>query len=658
MEGISTTSPPPGVRRGIARVRYTHPLGSRWHTQSLPTSVSAGEAGRNTESTMLRSETEMAGLMRLHSLAAKHPLQDTHAGPDWDKIKGEVMRSRPPYARYLNDMIAFVVARAGGSDGTHLAYLKTFYSKWVNPSVRGSLPGVVFKALADFPCHYVALALYVTAYMCPATMIQDRKCVGVTVSDIAKLVRDKMDHVRTAEALLSAIRVGLPEAGFDAPGPQSDAKLIQALVMVDVSVGRWLLGKSELSTEANRVASGREAGSMWLKLLQQHFSDASVAHFEAAFERLWPVAVAGAPAAEAPDAKPSAVNALTLHEVNAAGQTTDGLNTLRAGGFDLGAVVQHTASKIFYKIVQCERPSPASDADDEDAIDTSTVCPHDGLCVLLQGLGDHQKDTASFAISDFLDGFLLKSAGDVPQKHVGWPTLRVTGLPDFARLRFKGLVLAALGDLTDLINVERPTPADQGVEVYVKPAKKVVARSRIPAGVLLLVPETTGLKVDARAAPAALGYTSEGLLEVSILRVRPDGQTTDDAVPADGFFLQPCYSDKAMAAFWYVATTSDKNKATVAWTWQSTIVLAGRESDSAMPSAPVARRRLSVKGQASEMGEEAAIELRVGFPCLVNTRLLNAGEEVVCYKPPALPKVQKSPAALTVSRVQKLRRMT
>ncbi len=115
-------------------------------------------------STMYRAENEMQGLLRLHSYSAA--AQKANKDIPWQTIKTTILRSRPIWAESFEDMMAFVASRSGGMEGRFLLYLAAFNRNHVD-STRTSLSPALYRALADFPSHYVALALFQAAWRCP-----------------------------------------------------------------------------------------------------------------------------------------------------------------------------------------------------------------------------------------------------------------------------------------------------------------------------------------------------------------------------------------------------------------------------------------------------------------------------------------------------------
>lgn len=126
----------------------------RWEVRFLyPTALPFIQRARNIASTMYRKESEIQGLLRLHTLSSA--AQKANRDIPWSSIKRSVLRSRPPFADSLDEMIAFIMTRSGGVEGRFLQYLSAFYRNHVD-SKRNSIPASLYTALADFPMHYVA----------------------------------------------------------------------------------------------------------------------------------------------------------------------------------------------------------------------------------------------------------------------------------------------------------------------------------------------------------------------------------------------------------------------------------------------------------------------------------------------------------------------
>jgi hypothetical protein len=116
------------------RVRYPEVLGTL-------------QAAGNVSGHVQRKVHEISGLLQMHNLWAA--CESGGHVPDWSRIKRLVMRTKPPFADDLDDLIAFLSTKSGGEKGQYLPYIAAFHNKYVSSSLR-TMPGSVFAALADF----------------------------------------------------------------------------------------------------------------------------------------------------------------------------------------------------------------------------------------------------------------------------------------------------------------------------------------------------------------------------------------------------------------------------------------------------------------------------------------------------------------------------
>ena len=124
------------------------------------------QRARNANSNVTRRENEMSGLLQLHQLSVSSSMASSPdaSGPsascsspvDWNAIKKHVLKTTPPFAPKVDNMVAFVIARSGGQEGLFLKHLPIFFRNFVNPSKQGDIPASVYTALAEFPHHYLA----------------------------------------------------------------------------------------------------------------------------------------------------------------------------------------------------------------------------------------------------------------------------------------------------------------------------------------------------------------------------------------------------------------------------------------------------------------------------------------------------------------------
>ena len=108
--------------------------------------------------------------------------------PDWATIKRAVLRSKPSWGEYVDDLILFVAAKSGGDHGTFLKAMTRFFRQWVETASRSSLPGGLYGVLSDMPWTYTCLAIWVTAYTCPKEHVKSGHCPWVSGADVKGLI--------------------------------------------------------------------------------------------------------------------------------------------------------------------------------------------------------------------------------------------------------------------------------------------------------------------------------------------------------------------------------------------------------------------------------------------------------------------------------------
>lgn len=579
---------------------------------------SDAKAARNVAGHMQRPESELSGMMKMHALAATY--QRNGQQVDWAEVRRIVERTRPPYAAYTDALAAFIATRSGGLDAPYLHYMKGFHNLMCNPSVRGSLPPALYKALADFPHHYVAVAIWQAAYSCPKAGIKEKVCCWISAAEVSALanpkasVPDKLKLI-AVERMLAAFRAAYAATGI--PGKIEDNnKLITLFAKVDISVARLLLGKPPLDDGCLRGFKDMP-GFLSRGLLAEH-RDADTTAFHAV------VLPADVPSdlSAAASASIVAPPVLELYTVAASGETVHGRAQLRAQGFDNGAVVtkaapqlgQDGAGKQHFRIAAVQEASA-----NEPAVEATVV---------LQGLGDAKGEECVVCVSRFLVEYVLAAEKDVVERIAAWPAKRVASLPEAAVFRVKGLILSAMGAMMEL-TAARCDPIAL-VDLYSKPGRRATASVPIPAGNLLLLPETCTVKESDRTGPVLCGFDAAGALEVKVL-VRVRAETWATPVENKMFTLVPATSEKAVAPLWFVTHVTDQASANMAWEWVDIHNISAVDS----ANLPPAKARRLKKGDMPASSKDLVIDHTVHFPVLVNTRDLQPGEELKCYKPKA-----------------------
>lgn len=162
----------------------------RWRVRILyPRVLHVLQAARNVSGHVQRKINEMQGLSQMHKLAAS--CQKAGRPTDWLKIKRAVLRTRPPFVESMDSLVAFVIAKAGGSDGKYLRYLVAFHRQFVNPSIRESVPAPVWSGLAEMKHQYLAIALLEMTLTCPSEYVRGGSCQWLTLAEVSGLTKDK-----------------------------------------------------------------------------------------------------------------------------------------------------------------------------------------------------------------------------------------------------------------------------------------------------------------------------------------------------------------------------------------------------------------------------------------------------------------------------------
>ena len=180
---------------------------SAWEVKCLyPRVCGLISLARNVGSTISRSENEMQVLLRLHHLSAAHVRED---GVPWAEIKKSILRSRPPCAAKIDEMVAFVITKSDGASGQYMQYLKQFHRNGVKASARAGVPAGLYVALGDLRLQYLAMAFLETAWTCPPSGIDKKECNWVSASEVNSMCKaegELLQRLEVAEHLLADAR--------------------------------------------------------------------------------------------------------------------------------------------------------------------------------------------------------------------------------------------------------------------------------------------------------------------------------------------------------------------------------------------------------------------------------------------------------------------
>ena len=317
-------------------------LGLKWTVlrasirTTYPEALRIFQAAKNVAGHVARQSNEMQGLVQLHAMGASS--QAAGKAIDWPAIRRAVLRARPPFAESVDGMIAFIATRSGGTDGAFLKYLAAFYRQFVNPSVRRCLPPALYSELADFPYHYVALAIWEAAYSCPLDGVKQGICGWISAAEVAAVARaargEKKDMLGLSEQVLSQARVRFASTGVADQIPASN-KLVGIMAKLDIAMARFVLSKQGASKQA--FASPHAVGLNFAKELKAAYPQADITEFEV----MWPAEVASKAEVRSggTDAAAPAAASIELYTVGASGDTVSVRAQLRSKGWDIGAVL-------------------------------------------------------------------------------------------------------------------------------------------------------------------------------------------------------------------------------------------------------------------------------------------------------------------------------
>ena len=585
------------------------------------------QSARNATGHLQRKENEVSGLLKIHSVASA--MQTSGLPVDWAHIRRMVLRTRPPYEHYVDSLCTFVAARSA-IDGSHLQYLKAFHNSLVNPSVRSAITQFLYPVLADSSFHFVALAVWQAAYSCPPEHVRNSVCCWISGADASTLFKGKSAALQLAETALASWRTGRGEAGFPHPVHEVN-ELLAVYAKGDIAMARLLLKKQEVSV--NQFADVPAVHRYFVGLLKETFPKAKVDHFWTDELPEHPVGAdpaLGAAAAAAPAKASVAAKALAIHDIGADGSAI-GLGLLRQRGFDVGTIV-------------CRKGVPG-----HWAITSATE-----RLVLLGGLGDLKGENTSVDTNEFVDTYVTAKAGDVEERFSSWSSRRVFAVRDARLLASKALVLSCLNLGADQADARQPL-ADR-IEVFLKPSRKVKALVDLPAGSVILTPDTVNIKVaDRTGGPPRCGYTADGGLH-ALLKHRTGDGSLEEVWTSHDFALLAATSEKAMAPLWFVAASSDRKVVNLQWEWLTVSSVSGSEWEevTALPPAKAAKTRATKKKKdsAPAVEEEPTVNTVVLLPVLTNPRPISKGSDLICFKPPAEAKPRQV-AAIAVSKLSK-----
>ena len=302
-------------------------------------------------------------------------------------------------------------------------------------------------------------------------------------------------------------------------------------------------------------------------------------------------------------------------------------------------------------LVPSEGLAPAGSASASASGDSGLV-PSEGLEPAGSALASASSDSGLVPSEGLvpMDKFLRNYVAHVPTKEeevqAGWPAKRVAATSSAALLTQKGLIFSALGTLMQ--SLEQRHPVVDAVQMLQKPRRMVRAARFIPAGGLVLSPDTMSLKVVSLDTLDDSDMPYNGSVRVEL----------QPSCKENSFWLAPATAKDGLAPLWFCTATEDDRQRNMEWGTFNVQALFGCDYIGGPTLAERKRRTIgkSAKSSSSTVSDDVATTW-VKIPVLVNSKPLAAGDELFVFRNKR-PKREKGPEALTVTRMMKMQKIT
>ena len=251
------------ITNGIRNKVIRHPVRSQ-----RPHFLSVLMDARNTAGHVQRAVTEFQILLDMHR-SYKH---QTRSGCDanWEAIKRAVLRTRPPCADIIDDLVFFLIKKSDGADAAYLKDGDMFASRFGGAR---RLPGALYVAAANLKEPNVAVACMKLAITCDKAYLFNQVCGWVQARDFSSLASAKgIKLVATAQEILEEALDKLPRAGIDKEVFE-DRNLNTVYGWLGCTLATVLLPGKATPANAKVDAEVRmyRAGLEYVQKLQAHF---------------------------------------------------------------------------------------------------------------------------------------------------------------------------------------------------------------------------------------------------------------------------------------------------------------------------------------------------------------------------------------------------
>ena len=595
---------------------------------------------------MQRAVSSVEVIFSFYERAAAAQAKNTE--PQWATIKAAVLRSKPPCANMVDDLVYFALKRSGGADGAGIRDLKAFFRLFVQTHKR-EVPGDVWSACADMTRAWAASSIVKALVTCPAEHVKNRMCEWFSASAVKTL---KAERVELVDEALRSARSLLPSLGFTGGKPWNDNILTKVLGRLDVTAGRYLMDKVK-DCKDDKDYFTREVLLPFVRQFEEEYADKAPA---TAFRQHWNITAAH----ETKEKNKVSHTAPKLVEYNTDGELDDAHAELQAIGFETGATCgPRDEVNSFYKIVDAQKirevsivicenlfPDPAPASAPSQDTGTNTAEDHADSNQTAANSPALVKLTRQVSMEHFKSEWVLKDTKKRVSKHPHWPNFCSASTVVNTEDTLLGGVKLVLGvfshgiaefcDPKTSVVVMQKGVDDKGGggTSYVTAAKDFDTRT------LVLSPDTTSVRYHDKT-PRLTETSSDGFLIDPIMK-------SHERLPGQ-WLLSSSVSKEYLAPFWIVKReTTDERKAnmTVVWTAAACTGHIDKWGDP-KPLLIPSQKRMNEKTHQAHPESPAipnpeSLQVEVSLPTMMNLRPLKAGEELCIYKPRDAPPVHRA----------------
>ena len=463
--------------------------------------------------------------------------------------------------------------------------LAVFHREGVQSDIR-TVRGTFFQSVADWnvgKAWFLRIALVKTQYTCPDARVIRKECMYITPSDLASAAKTRKPDIASAEIVLQRFRELCS-------GPEweklSAVQRVQFLSKLDVTVGRWLMGKNKDLPEKFPGVSHIVGHVLdWGKAMWSFQNEALInfhRELTASAESAQGDAASAKPAqGDAASAKSKAApQLLQLQELSAVNAAT----TLRQHMLEIGMPVVDKKGKV-----------------------VNIVSTRDDVVLYRGEAASAESPLREMDAEKFVAMYDAHKPSQVV--HQGWPLCLPSKNSDHKTAILKSHTILALQQASAAV----PQGLETKLLVMTKP-KGVMAAHQISKGSLCLVPETA--KIQVLSAEAKVSSSSEAHLQVTFDKLIHDGARV---------FLQPNTAADFVCPAWHVEACTNKASANMQWTTMTVNLYS------------IVEMVEGVKQPSGKKGKDPATNTKVTVPVLTNHKEIKKGDHLCFFQEKSAP---------------------